>query len=78
MRAVTAAAIGAGDPSEIAAKEAEVQANLAMEWLQKAIAAGYKNSAYVAHDKDLNSLRQCDDFKALLAALKATANRDRN
>jgi len=46
-------------------------ANRAMELLSKAATAGYKDAARVATDTDLESLRQRDDFKKLLAEMKA-------
>ena len=39
-------------------------------WLQKAIAAAYKDAAQLATDKDLDSLRDRPDFQALLTSLK--------
>ena len=70
-RAVTAAVIRTADPSDSAAKDATAEADRAMDWLQKAIAAGFKDAADIAKDKDLDSLRDRDDFQRLLAALEA-------
>jgi hypothetical protein len=47
------------------------QADLAMVWLQKAIAAGFKDKTKLKEDKDLDALRNRDDFKKLLADLGA-------
>jgi hypothetical protein len=42
-----------------------------MAWLTKAVAAGYKNAAHMRKDKDLDALREREDFKKLLAELAA-------
>jgi tetratricopeptide (TPR) repeat protein len=71
MRAVTAAVLRAADPSPAGAKQAEAEAEQAMAWLKQAVAAGYKNAADMEKDTDLDALRDRDDFKKLLAELKA-------
>jgi tetratricopeptide (TPR) repeat protein len=63
LRAVAASVVGQ-DPQTAAG-----EANLAMAWLEKAVAAGYQNSERLKTDADLNSLRSRDDFKALLSRL---------
>ena len=63
LRAVTASVVGQ-DPQTAAG-----EANLAMAWLEKAVAAGYQNSERLKTEADLNSLRSRDDFKALLSRL---------
>ncbi len=45
-------------------------ADRAMELLQKAVKAGYKDLANMAKDPDLDALRERDDFKKLLAELE--------
>jgi tetratricopeptide (TPR) repeat protein len=47
------------------------QADLAMEWLKKAVAAGWKDVAYIKKDTDLDALRGREDFKKLMAELEA-------
>jgi tetratricopeptide (TPR) repeat protein len=47
------------------------QADLAMEWLRQAVAAGYRDSAQIGRDTDLDPLRDREDFKKLLAGLEA-------
>jgi hypothetical protein len=47
------------------------QADLAMDRLRKAIAAGYKDVAHMKKDRDLDALREREDFKALVAELEA-------
>jgi hypothetical protein len=71
MRAVTAGVIRADDKSANAAKESDAEADRAMAWLKQAVAAGYRDAADMAQDKALDVLRDRDDFKKLLAALKA-------
>jgi hypothetical protein len=64
MRAVTATVVRATDP-----KQADAEADKAMAWLKKAVAAGYKDAAHMQKDKDLDALREREDFKKLLAEL---------
>jgi tetratricopeptide (TPR) repeat protein len=47
------------------------QADLAMDWLKKAVAAGFNDVAQIKQDTDLDALRGRDDFKKLLAELEA-------
>ena len=54
---------------KIADKKAEY-ADRAMELLQKAVTAGYKDAAHVKKDPDLDPLRDREDFKTLLADLE--------
>ena len=65
--------LGAGEPdfdTPQNIKDAAAEADKAMQWLQKAIAAGYKDVSQLAKDKDLDFLRERDDFKKLLAELE--------
>lgn len=50
-------------------KKAEY-ADRAMELLRKSVKAGYKDVAHLKQDKDLDPLRERDDFKKLLAELQ--------
>jgi hypothetical protein len=69
-RAVTASLQArAKDPD--AARLAKEDADKAMAWLQKAVAAGYVDSAHMKTDADLDSLRGRADFQKLLADLEA-------
>ena len=43
--------------------------------MKQAIAKGYKNAAHMKRDKDLDPLRQRDDFKKLLTELEAMAEK---
>jgi serine/threonine protein kinase len=51
------------------------EAALAMDWLRKSVAAGYKDVGQIKQDSDLNSLRDREDFKRLLAELAANADK---
>ena len=54
-----------------AAKEAAAEADPAVAWLRQAVAAGYRETANMDKDKDLDALRGRNDFQELLAGLKA-------
>jgi tetratricopeptide (TPR) repeat protein len=69
-RAVTAAVLRATDKSAEAAKKGAAEADRAMAWLRKAVAAGYCNAEHMAKDKDLDVLRDREDFQRLLAELR--------
>jgi serine/threonine-protein kinase len=61
----SAAAVGAGSL-------AERYAARAVELLRQAVAKGYKDAAYVKKNADLDSLRQREDYRKLLADLEPT------
>jgi len=44
----------------------------ALSYLQKSIAAGYTDVAHIENDSDLQSLRDLDEFKSIVASLKAS------
>ena len=72
-RAVTAAVLReAKAPDASAIRLANDEADLAMAWLSKAVAAGYKDVAEIKSGKDLGTLRDRPDFKKLLAKLSLT------
>jgi hypothetical protein len=78
-RAVCAAVI-MEDPKAPAADAARLgreQADLAMSWLHQAVAAGYTNSEHMKRDKDLDAVRDREDFKKLLAELEAKQKESR-
>jgi hypothetical protein len=60
-RAVLAGLL-AGDP-------AAAEADKAMDWLRKAVAAGYSNRPHIDGDTDLDALRGRADFRALVGSL---------
>jgi serine/threonine protein kinase len=70
IRAVTAAVLTGTD-------QADAEAERAMAWLKKAVAAGWKNAAHMLKDKDLDALRDREDFKKLLAELAAGAAKEK-
>jgi serine/threonine protein kinase/tetratricopeptide (TPR) repeat protein len=81
LRAVTAAVLRtptatlnktARQPVD-AGNQADAEAERAMGWLKQAITAGYKDTAHIKQDKDLESLRSREEFKKLVANL-ATGN----
>ena len=74
FRAVTAG-VQAKKPGADAAKLAKDDADRAMQWLHKAVQAGYKDAAYVMKDDSLDSLRDRADFKKLLAELEKGATK---
>jgi hypothetical protein len=41
-----------------------------MAWLTQAVAAGYKDADHMKKDKDLDALRDREEFKKLLAELE--------
>jgi hypothetical protein len=43
-----------------------------MAWLKQAVAAGYKNTAHLKQDKDLDALRDRTDFTTLVTTLAGT------
>ena len=45
------------------------QADLAMAWLRKAVAAGFKEAELMKKGSDLDALRENSEFKALLTEL---------
>jgi hypothetical protein len=71
LRAVTCAVIRAGDTPSAGGKQAEAEADRAMAWLKQAVAAGYKNTAHLKQDRDLDALRDRTDFAKLLTRLEA-------
>ncbi len=71
-RAVTAAVLKqVNAPGTRAAGLAKDEADRAMTWLKKAVAAGYSDVAEMKTGKDLDTLRDRADFEELLAALAA-------
>src|SRR5262249_27779714 len=67
MRAVTAAVISKAITTDAnASRLAKVEADRAMAWAKQAVAAGFKNVGRMKADKDLDALRDREDFKKLL------------
>ena len=65
---------GEAGPDPAADARREAHAREAMAWLRRAVAAGYRNPAYLASDSDLDPLRSRDDFRALMADLAFPAD----
>ena len=74
FRAVTAA-VQAKNPGADATRLAKEDADRAMQWLLKAVQAGYKDAAHMKKDTDLDPLRERDDFKKLIAELEKKAEK---
>ncbi|HZU38554.1 MAG TPA: serine/threonine-protein kinase, partial [Gemmataceae bacterium] len=70
-RAVIAKTIRATDKSAVAAKQADAEADRAMAWLRKAVAAGYHKVQMLKTDADLDALRGRADFQKLVAELES-------
>jgi hypothetical protein len=75
MRAVTAAVLRATDKSPAGAQQAGAEADLAVGWLKRAVAAGYQDAAHLKQDHDLDDLRQRPEFQAVIAQLEAKPKR---
>jgi serine/threonine protein kinase/tetratricopeptide (TPR) repeat protein len=71
FRGVTAAVLRETDRSPEAATIAAAEADRAMDWLRKAVDAGYTDAGHMKQDKDLDALREREDFKKLVAELEA-------
>ena len=54
------------------------QNDAAMEWLQKARAAGFKLGNYIEHDNDLNSLRSDPRFRELRKQVRRDRHKDQS
>jgi len=72
FRAVTSTILKADPktPAVDATRLATEEADRAMAWLHKAVAAGFKDARLVAKDTDLDALRGREDFKKVLAELE--------
>ena len=53
-----------------ATRLATEQADRAMAWLKQAIAVGFKDVKHMEEDKDLDALRDREDFKKVLEKLR--------
>jgi tetratricopeptide (TPR) repeat protein/tRNA A-37 threonylcarbamoyl transferase component Bud32 len=69
--AITAAVRRASERSEAALRSASSEADLAMDRLGKALAAGFDDFAYMEKDADLNALRDREDFRKLLGGMRS-------
>jgi serine/threonine-protein kinase len=64
------AGLAAEPGSGMTAPEGRVEADLAMEWLRRAIAGGYRNIPIMRIDPDLDPLRSRPDFQLLMMDLE--------
>jgi len=71
FQAAMADMLRASDKSPATSRQADGDLDRSMAFLKQSVAAGYKNASWMATDKDLDSLRNRDDFKALMAAMSA-------
>jgi serine/threonine-protein kinase len=63
------AGLAAGPGAGMTASLGETEADEAMEWLRRAVAAGYRKLAFMRIDPDLDSLRSRPDFQHLMLDL---------
>jgi serine/threonine protein kinase/tetratricopeptide (TPR) repeat protein len=75
FRAELAAALRGADKSSAAAKEADTEADRAMAWLAKAVAAGFTDFTHIKTDEDLKALHGREDYKKLVAELESKAKK---
>jgi len=71
FRALTAAEIKASGDLDTPAKSGAVEIDRAIDWLRKAIAAGYENVDQIKTDHDFDILRDHPDFQTLVTELEA-------
>jgi tetratricopeptide (TPR) repeat protein len=77
-RAVTATVLRATDQAASAAQRASTEADQALSWLRKAVAAGYKDVAKLQQDQDWQVLRDRQEFQKLLEELQAGGEKQKN
>jgi serine/threonine protein kinase/tetratricopeptide (TPR) repeat protein len=65
------------EPGESDAADRQRNANLAMATLKKAVDGGYQNASALRTNKDLDPLRDRDDFQAILTTVLNIAEADR-
>jgi serine/threonine protein kinase/tetratricopeptide (TPR) repeat protein len=71
-RAVTAGVLKAATPPDARRERlVKTEADLAMAWLQKAVAAGFNDKDRLEFGKDFDSVRDRADFRKLMAELEA-------
>jgi serine/threonine protein kinase/tetratricopeptide (TPR) repeat protein len=75
--AVVAEMIRHTDPSAEGEKQSNTEADVAMDWLRKAVAAGFRYPAHIAKDTDFEVLRKRPDFIKLIAELAAEPKKNK-
>jgi tetratricopeptide (TPR) repeat protein len=68
------ASASAADGSGVSAKDGQAEADQAMDWLRRAVAAGYRKLAFMRRDPDLDVLRSRQDFQLLFMDLEFPPN----
>jgi serine/threonine-protein kinase len=66
--------LAAEPSSRMTAHQGRAEADKAMEWLRRAVAAGYRNFGWMRVDADLDSLRPRSDFQLLMLDLAFPAD----
>lgn len=74
--AVTAAVSRTANKPPVDPKLADAEAERAVAWLKKAVAAGFKDVEHLKLDPDLDALRDRTDFQKLLKDLEAAPKND--
>ncbi len=64
------AGLAAKPGSGMTAAEGRAESHRAMEWLRRAVAAGYRNLTILRTDTDLDPLRSRPDFQLLMMDLE--------
>jgi serine/threonine protein kinase/tetratricopeptide (TPR) repeat protein len=70
-RAVTAAVLREKDRTPEGKKRSDEEAERAMAWLRRAVAAGFRDKVRLATRKEFDALRDRSDFRELIAGLEA-------
>ncbi|HET6328473.1 MAG TPA: tetratricopeptide repeat protein [Planctomycetaceae bacterium] len=78
FHAITAAVFRAAERSASTTREAGAEADRAMECLKQAVAVGFKDTAQIKGDNDLDALRMREDFKKLVAQLDGDQPSDKS
>jgi tetratricopeptide (TPR) repeat protein len=73
-RAVAAAVLLAREPTPDSKRRAGAEADRALDWLRKAVAAGFRDLNSILRDTDLDPLRSRPDFQLLLMDLAMPAD----
>jgi serine/threonine-protein kinase len=73
VRSLSSVLVRSDGSAAAAAARSQRLADRAVEALRQAVAGGYQDLAWIEHDTDLDPLRSRDDYKALIAGMKAKA-----
>ena len=78
LRAVAGSVSACDQPVAGCGPARDTEADLAMAWLNQAVAAGFEDAAHLMRDSDLNSLHSREDFKKLVGGLHRVRERHRS